>query len=441
MVEPHVAPQLHQCAIRLFPRPVAGALRRLCQSIPVFFHPDDDGLAIVRLRLLLHDGKNALGAGSSRKQCIDLLADLPHGLADLLDVQQVRAQRAHIEHAADGQQAADAAGDGVVDLAEVAHGGHHHTGVGLGRSGRVPVAAVEPGEACDGLVLVVKDLDDLLSLDHLLDIAVHGAQRRLLPLEIGAAAAADRLDDHGHQAKEQEGDQCQPWIQHDHHHHRAHKGQHIGDDAGEAAVQHFRNGVDIVGEPAHQVAGLVPVIVADGQLLQPVEQILPQRGHRVLRHMDHDTGIGIGAQGAEGEQPAHQQQHLKKSRKIAGDDIAVQQRLEHIAGGHAGAGADHKAYRHQHQRALVPAYIAHQLPERALYVLGPLETMAAGAVTVPAPGSVRLSRVSHRCSPLPAGIHRPRGRSRSSPSAACGCPAPPHDRRPAPGSYPHPLRR
>ena len=262
---------------------------------------------------------------------------------------------------------------------------------------------------------MVEDLDDLLPLDHLLDIAVHSAQRRLLPLEAGAAAAADGLDHHGHQPQKQEGDQRQPRVQHDHHHHGAHKGQHVGDDAGEAAVQHLRDGVDIVGKAAHQVAGLVPVIVTDGQLLQPVEQILPQRRHRVLRHMDHDAGIGVGAQGAEGEQAAHQQQHPEKSRKIAGDDIVVEQRLEHIAGGHAGNGADDEAYRHQHQRALVPPHIAHQLFEGTPHVLGPLVAVTAVTVSAGAPSGCGAFRISHQCSPLPAGIHRPRGRSRSSP--------------------------
>ena len=214
--------------------------------------------------------------------------------------------------------------------------------------------------------------------------------------------------------------------------HGAHKGQHVGDDAGEAAVQHLRHGVDVVGEAAHQVAGLVAVIVADGQLLQPVEQVLPQGGHRVLCHMDHDAGIGVGAQRTQEIHPAHQQQHPEKSRKIAGDDIVVEQRLQQVAGGHAGGGADEKAYRHQHQRPLILAHVAHELFEGALHVLGPLIAVNA------AMASACAFRLSHRCSPLPAGIHRPRGRSRSCPSAAHGCPVPPRGRRPAPGSYPRP---
>ena len=157
---------------------------------------------------------------------------------------------------------------------------------------------------------MVEDLDDLLALDHLLDIAVHRAQGRLLALEIHTAAPADDLHHAAHEQQEQERDQRQPRVQHEHHHHRAHEGQHIGDDAGKAAVQHLRHGVDVVGEPAHQVAGLVLVVILHRQRLQMVEQILPDGRHRPLGYMDHDAGVGKGAQGAEGEHPAQHHQHF-----------------------------------------------------------------------------------------------------------------------------------
>ena len=92
MIQPHVAPQLYQRAIGLFPRPVAGALRRLRQRVAVLFHPDDDRFALVRLRRCVHHGEDALRAGSGGQQHIQLLADLGHRLADLLHIQQVRTQ-------------------------------------------------------------------------------------------------------------------------------------------------------------------------------------------------------------------------------------------------------------------------------------------------------------------------------------------------------------
>ncbi len=87
---------------------------------------------------------------------------------------------------ADGQQAADAAGDGIVDMGEVAHGGHHGAGVGLGPGGRLPIGLVPlPVKPCLGRSLMVEDLDDLLALDHLLDIAVDSADSLLLRRSTG----------------------------------------------------------------------------------------------------------------------------------------------------------------------------------------------------------------------------------------------------------------
>ena len=57
---------------------------------PFFSHPDDGGLALVLLRLGLHDGEDTLGAGYGGQNGVHLLADLAHRLGHLLDVQQDR---------------------------------------------------------------------------------------------------------------------------------------------------------------------------------------------------------------------------------------------------------------------------------------------------------------------------------------------------------------
>ena len=115
MVKAHVAPQLRQGAVGLLPGPVAGAAVRLRQGVAVLQHPDQGGGAVVGFGVGVHHGENPLGAGHRRQKGIHLLADLAHRLGHLLDIQQIRAQRADVEHAGDGQQAAYTAGDGIVD--------------------------------------------------------------------------------------------------------------------------------------------------------------------------------------------------------------------------------------------------------------------------------------------------------------------------------------
>ncbi len=224
----HVAPQLHQGAVGPLPGPVAGAAVRLGEVFAVLFHPHQHGAALVGFRLGVHDGEDAFGAGHGGQQHVDLLADLGHRLGDLTHVHQVGAHGAHVEDAPQSQQAADAAGGGVVDAAQVAHSGHHGAGVGLGAGGGVPIGGVEGGELLHGLALVVEDLDDLLALDHLLDVAVEGSERCLLLLEIGAAAAAHELDHEAHHQQEEHGDERQPPVEHEHHDQCAEEGQHAG---------------------------------------------------------------------------------------------------------------------------------------------------------------------------------------------------------------------
>ena len=102
---------------------------------------------------------------------------------------------------------------GVVDAGEVGGGGHHGPGVGLGRGGRCLIGIVAGGELVDGLLLVVEHLDDLLALDHLLNVAVEVAQSGLLPLEADPAASTDDLHHQQHQPQKGEGDKGQRPVQ------------------------------------------------------------------------------------------------------------------------------------------------------------------------------------------------------------------------------------
>ena len=132
-----------------------------------------------------------------------------------------------------------------------------------------------------------KDLDDLLSLDHLLNIAVEGTEGLLLALEVDAALAADGLDHQQHQEEERHGDEGQQRVHHQHHHEGGHKGQHVGQETGKAVADHLRNGVHIVGKAAHHITGEVGVKIGHRQLLHLIEQILTDGGYRALRNTHH----------------------------------------------------------------------------------------------------------------------------------------------------------
>ena len=269
-----------------------------------------------------------------------------------------------------------------------------------------------------------------MSLDHLLHIAVHCAQRRLLPLKAHPAAPADGLYRQKHQRQEGKGDKCQHPVQVQHHSDGPQEGQDAGDEVCKAGVDHLRNGVDVVGKPAHEVAGLVGVKVAQGQGLHFVEKVPPYGRHGVLGNVDHEPRIGVGAQARQGKGPAQQAQHLDQSREIPRQNIVVDNGLEQVTGEDRPSAAHHQAQGHQHQRPLVAAHIAQQLFHGALHVLGLLVSVALPAAGSVGPGSAFC--LSHQWHLLPAGIHTLLCISRWFSAAPCGCPRRKFFRRPAP---------
>ena len=275
---------------------------------------------------------------------------------------------------------------------------------------------------------MVEDLDDLLPLDHLLHIAVHAAQRRLLALKAHPTAAADGLHREQHQRQEGKGDERQHPVQVEHHGNGAKKREGARDEVGKAGVDHLRNGVDVVGEAAHEVAGLMGVKVPQRQALQVIEQVAPDGGNGVLGDVHHDPRVGIGAHRRQGKGAPQHAQHADKPRKVPGEDIVVDNGLEQVAGEDGGAAAHHQAHRHQRQSALVAPHVGQQLFHGALHVLGLLV-----AVALPAAGAVGAGSaffVSHLSRLLPAGIHKLPCKFHWISAAPHGCPRRKFFRRP-----------
>ena len=292
---------------------------------------------------------------------------------------------------------------------------------------------------------MVEDLDDLLALDHLLDIAIDFAHGLLLSREILAAPAAHGLHHRQHHRQRAKGDEGQYGTEHQHHGDGAQEVQRAGDDAGEAVVQGLGHCLDVVGVATHQLAVGVGVKVFQGQSLHFVEQVRPDLRDGVLGHMDHNAGISEGADRAHDVDQRHEAQHFGEARKIARQDIVVNEGLDEVGAAHGAGRADEQQDHDQCQVGLVPAQIAHELAQGAPHIFGLAEPALGGMA-----GSVGAGRrhtgtgmflFSHGCSLLPAGTGRPRGKCRRSSSIPRGCPGPLPGPGPSPGSGPRPSRR
>src|SRR5699024_2304584 len=116
------------------------------------------------------------------------LADHTHRLADLTDILKIHHQRTQVQAHIDGEQCPGAAGERIVDMGDIAHSRHDGTGKGLSCRCTAAVGLIALRKALPRLFLMVEYLDDLLSLDHLLDISIDNTNVPLLLCKEVAAA-------------------------------------------------------------------------------------------------------------------------------------------------------------------------------------------------------------------------------------------------------------
>ena len=319
-------------------------------------------------------------------------------------------------------------------MGEVSHGGGHDAREGLSVGARLAVGLVEGLELPLGGSFMVEDLDDLLALDHLLDIAVHLAHSLLLLHKIPPAPSADELHRQHHHKEHPKGDAGQDGTENDHHGDGPQEGQRTGDETSKAVVQGLGDGLNVVGIAAHQLAVGMGIKVFQGQALHLFKEVLPDLRHRVLGHMDHDAGIAIRAHRAGNVHRRHDAQHPGKAGKVPGEDIVVDQGLDEEAAAHGAGGADHQQHRHNAKVQPISAQIPHELADGLFEVLGLLEAASGSSAAGSSAGRRAHGSfiLSHRCSLLPAGRCRPRGRSRRSSSVLHACPGPQYGPGPSP---------
>ena len=306
--------------------------------------------ALVHLRRGFHHLKHPFRAGNGGQDVVDLLADLADGLADLAGILEIDHQRPQVQPKGDGQQRADAAGQGVVDVADVAHGGHHGAGEGLGVGGAAAVRLVARPEALPCLGFVVKDLDDLLPFDHFLDIAVDLSQVPLLGHEVPAGPLAHSHNDRQHQPQGEHRHQKQQRTEVQHHGNHADEGEPAGDQGDHAVLQNLGEGVDIVGVAAHELAVGVGVEVAQRQILHPGEEVPADGVGGLLGHADHDPGIAVAEQGRAEIDAGHKGQRPGQPGVVPGNDALVDEGPEHIGPADGAGGIQHQAHRYHRQQ-------------------------------------------------------------------------------------------
>ena len=249
-----------------------------------------------------------------------------------------------------------------------------------------------------------KDFDHLLALEHLLDVAVDGAQVPLLGDEVLAALGADLFGAEQHQGHHADGQDGHGDIQDAHADEHRQDGDDAGHQLGDALADHLAEGIHVVGVHRHDIAVGVGVKVADGQALHVGEQLDADVPHGALGHIDHDAGVAPGGQDAHQIDAADPCQGADQGTEVGvlllehGGDVVVDEGLQKQAGLHIGKGAEENADQHHDAvRGVVPQH----LTQDPLEQLAGVGHFGPGAHTAAAAGAMDGSHVlfSHQSSP------------------------------------------
>ena len=135
---------------------------------------------------------------------------------------------------------------------------------------------------------MIKDLDDLLARDHLFDISVQIAQRRLLggKKALGTHARVARVQHNGHIAHERDNRELP--VEDDEHGRGADHLDARLKHVGKAVVERLGDGVDVVGKEAHDVTRARAVEVAQRQHLDVRKQVAADIGDHALGRAHHN---------------------------------------------------------------------------------------------------------------------------------------------------------
>ena len=357
--------------VRVLPRPHAGAVVGFCQHAVLLLGIDQRDIALIGFRLLVQQFEDA----SCSCQCHDdrtgLLGDLAdrHGEAAAQLQERGNCTQCQTAYAVERQCTAQHCQQHILDIAQIVHDRHKDIGEAVRPCGVLEQFVVVLVEVRLGLFLVAEHLDDFLSVNHFLDIAVYRTNGVLLLHKESTAFAAYKLGNKHHQCHKRQHKQRQPDTQPHHCHEHCNDCDDRRKDLRDTLCQHLPERIGIIGVQAHYIAAGVGVEKANGQRLHMGEHLVPNGFQNALCHNDHEPVIEQRTQNAGGIQHAQLCQCPCQSGKVTaavqqhGRNIVIDQRLQKRRTCHACHSTDQNADKHQYQLHPVPFHIREQPDE------------------------------------------------------------------------------
>ena len=412
--------------LRNFPCPFLGELARFLKAAALFGAVHKGDFAGILLGGLVDKLENSLSAGNRHNDGVYLLRNLSDRLAEAAGKLQKRSNYAegehvhpgktHVGNAFYGKSAAHYCDDYIKHIAKTVHKGHKGVGVfvRVGNVGaKLAVAAVK-GFLC--LFFVVKDLYNLLTVYHFLDIAVHSGDGALRAHKVAAGFACDSAHKLHHKEAEHKhnGGKQKALIQHGNR--NEHNGQNGLNDLRQALRKHHTKCVRVVCVIAHYIAVAVGVKVFDRKCLHMLKHIVTHIFEHALSYLRHNSVIEQRRKYADKIEARHSAKRPNKRRKVRRCltdkrfNVVVNKGFKEQRRRNACQGAEHYAYDYKNHLCAVPAEVAEQSFHRChINILDGCALCAGGGAL--AGFFVYGFFVSHRTYLL-SGIHKPRGKYR-----------------------------
>ena len=395
IVKAHIAAQLRvgrrTILMRMLPRPDTGFIRRLDEAaFVVVACIDERYIAVVDLRFLVHQLKDTLRACERHDDRIELLRNLCHRHGKRFGQLEEGCDHADGDAVADNtgqcECAADYRDQNIQQITDVAHDRHQDVRKGVCIAGRLTQLIIQRVELLPALVLVAEHLDDLLTVYHLLDIAVDLAERGLLCKEEARGPAADAPDHDEHDRDAKQHEQSQPDVRDEHADEHGNNGHGGREHLRHRLTEHLLERIGIVREVAHEVAMRMRIKITDRQRLHVLEHIVADALEYALRNTDHQPVIKEGRADADEIDDRHAHQRVDKLREHGRRlqeqrrDIIVDQALEEHRTGNVRDGRQRNAdQNHAKLNAVVPADIFHQTVQRFFRILAALSAHRSAA--------------------------------------------------------------
>ena len=335
-------------------------------------------LGFAHPRLLVQQLEDALGAGDRRLHLSPHHGDGLHRLEEAAYVLQEGDDHADADQLHAGQHAAVGQHHGDADRADDVHGRRERGGQRLRADVGVAVGAVELPETRRVPALTIERLRHAGAGDVLLQFGADAADGLAGLAEGDAGAPGEHGRGEVHQRQQREAGQGQPPVERQHADQDRDQQQDAGGQPRQAHAHRAVDHVGVVGQPRHQVAGLVVVEVGERQRMYLGHDLAAHAQQQPLSHRrqgDAADGAGEPAGDVARQHQQHRDdQHPHRLRRVR---LTVHERLESVdrprdveRPQRLRARGRRRGHQHQQQRQAHVAQVAEQPQQRLPDLLG-----------------------------------------------------------------------